>query len=42
MGRYDATGDTKSARGPARRRENVLARERSLTCVEVAMSAEGI
>jgi hypothetical protein len=40
-GRYDATGETKSARGPTKSRNPVFARDRRRTCVEVARSVAG-
>lgn len=38
--RDNATGDTKSASGPASRRDTVFAIERMRTCVEVAASVD--
>ena len=42
MGKYDTTGETKSATGPTRSLEIVLERESILTCVDVAESVDGI
>ena len=42
LGEYDTTGETKSATGPTRSLEIVLERESTLTCVDVAESADGM
>jgi hypothetical protein len=40
LGKHEAAGDTKSASGPTASREQVLASERSLTCVDVDTLAD--
>jgi hypothetical protein len=42
LGKYDATGERKSATGPTRSLEIVLESESILTCVDVVESVDGM